>query len=60
MLVHLLMILVLRIQGTPIPIWDALNLAALPSVLLNLVLAAPFYGLFNELADTLHPEELEV
>jgi cell shape-determining protein MreD len=59
-LVHLAMIITLRIQDTPFSFWEAFNLAALPSVLLNLVLAAPFFGLFSELADYLHPEELEV
>ncbi len=60
MLTQLLTLIVLRINGAGLPFWEAINLVALPSVLLNLVLAVPFYAIFGDLAYYLYPEELEV
>jgi rod shape-determining protein MreD len=57
-LVHLVAIIALRIAGTPLPFWQSINLITLPSVLLNLLLAAPFYAVFGDLASWLYPEEL--
>jgi len=50
----------LRLLGDPIPLGPALNLIVVPSVLLNLVLAAPAYALMGDLARWLYPEEIEV
>lgn len=50
----------LRLLGDPIPPGAAINLIAVPSVLLNLVLAAPAYALMGDLARWLYPEEIEV
>jgi rod shape-determining protein MreD len=60
MLAQLIAIIALRLAGTPLPFFDAINLVTLPSVLLNLVLAVPFYALFGDLAYYLYPEEIEV
>jgi len=50
----------LRISGTGIPFWQSINLILIPSILINTVLAIPFYALFNDLAKWLYPEVLEV
>lgn len=50
----------LRINGTILPFADSVNLVALPSVLLNLLLAIPTYALAGDLAGALYPEEIEI
>lgn len=60
MAVHLISILAFQVIGTTFPFWDAINLVTLPSVLLNLVTAVPFFALFGDLAEYLYPEALEV
>ena len=57
---HMFSILALRVTGNPLPIAEALNLITLPSLLLNLLLALPMYAVLADLANVLHPEELEV
>ena len=59
LLVNLVVITALRIVDTPIAFWEAINLVTLPSVLLNLLVAIPFYALFSDLAKWLYPEPLE-
>jgi rod shape-determining protein MreD len=60
LIIHLLSILTLRVLQVSIPLIEAINLVTLPSVLLNLLLAIPFYTLFGDLANWLYPEELEM
>jgi hypothetical protein len=60
MLCQLITVIALRIVGVSLPFWDAINLVTLPSILLDLVLAVPFYAIFGDLAYYLYPEELEV
>ncbi len=60
MIVHLISIVALQVIGVTFSFWDAINLITLPSVLLNLVTAVPFYALFGDLAEYLYPEALEV
>jgi Na+/phosphate symporter len=60
MLVHLVSLVALRLQGDPLPLMQSLNLITLPSVMLNLLLALPFYTLLGDLAGWLYPEELEM
>lgn len=60
LLVQLVQIVGLRMAGSPLPILEAVNLVALPSVLLNLILAIPFYAIFSDLAQWLYPEPLDV
>lgn len=60
LLTHAVSIVSLRLSGSPIPVLDALNLVTLPSLLLNLLLTVPVYGLIGDLANWLYPEPLEV
>jgi rod shape-determining protein MreD len=60
MIVHLLSYLTLRISGTPLPFFRAMNLITLPSVLLNLVLAIPVYAMVGDLAKWVYPEEIQM
>lgn len=60
LIVQLVEISSLRIVGVDVPFWDAINLVTLPSVLLNLLLAIPFYAMFSDLAGWIYPEPLEV
>ena len=60
MLVHLVALVALRLRGDPLPFLQSLNLITLPSVLLNMLLALPFYALLGDLAGWLYPEELEM
>lgn len=57
---HAIAILALRLVGNPIPVLDSINLITLPSLLLNLLLAVPAFMLMSDLADWLHPSEIEV
>jgi rod shape-determining protein MreD len=52
--------LALRLIGSTIELWDAINLVTLPSILLNLLFTLPIYAVVNELAGWLYPEEIEV
>jgi hypothetical protein len=49
----------LTLTGVRLPILDSINLVVLPSILLNLLLAVPFYVVIGDLANWLHPVELE-
>jgi len=60
LLVNLVVITALRVTDTSLPFWEAINLVTLPSVLLNLLIAIPFYALFSDLANWLYPEPLEI
>ena len=57
---HALSILVLQFDGSPITWAESFSLVTLPSALLNLLLALPVYAIFNDLANWVHPVELEV
>lgn len=59
-LVQLVQIVALRLNGSPLSFWEAIDQVTLPSVLLNLILAIPFYAIFNDLARWLYPEPLDV
>lgn len=60
LIVHLTAIVALRINGTILPIGLSTNLITLPSLVLNMLLALPFFVLFGDLAGWLYPEELEI
>jgi rod shape-determining protein MreD len=51
--------LALTVTGVSLPVLASINLVVLPSILLNLLLAVPFYVLVSDLANWLHPVELE-
>jgi len=59
LITHAVSLLALRLAGHPIPVLEALNLITLPSLLLNMILAAPAYALMADLAARLYPEALE-
>jgi len=50
----------LRFLGTELPLQEVVFLITLPSLILNLLLAAPAYFLFGDLAKLVYPEELRV
>jgi hypothetical protein len=50
----------LRIKGVPIDLQDALRLVALPSLMLNLVLAFPIRAIMVDLAEWVYPVEIEL
>jgi hypothetical protein len=50
----------LRFLGTELPLQEVVFLIMLPSLILNLLLAAPAYFLFADLAKWVYPEELRV
>ncbi|HLA99226.1 MAG TPA: rod shape-determining protein MreD [Anaerolineales bacterium] len=59
LITHAVSLTALRLVGHPIPVLEAFNLITLPSLLLNLMLAAPAYALIGDLAARLYPEPLE-
>jgi cell shape-determining protein MreD len=58
--VQLVELAALRITGVVIPFFQSINLVTLPSIMLNLLLAIPFYAIFRDLSNWLYPEELVV
>jgi rod shape-determining protein MreD len=54
-LVSALSLGVLRFAGVPLPMSDVLGLLALPSVLLNMLLAIPVYAVMRDLARWVYP-----
>jgi len=56
---HLLSIVALRFSGVVLPVGRSLSLVTLPSVLLNLLLALPIYGLVSDLAEWVYPPEID-
>ncbi len=56
---HLLSFLYLRVSGDPLPFADAMGLITLPSLLLNLLLSVPMYGLMRDLAGWVFPVQEE-
>lgn len=57
---HLISIVVLQFNGTPLPLGDSLSLVTLPSALLNLILALPVYAVISDLAQWVYPAEVEI
>jgi hypothetical protein len=60
LLSHSVTVVALRLTGTSIPILQAINIITLPSALLNLLLAVPIYAFVTDLANWLHPQEIEI
>jgi hypothetical protein len=59
-IIQLVTLAALWLEGTTFPLIEILNLVLLPSLLLNLLLAIPMYALLGDLANWLHPKEIEV
>jgi len=55
LLVHLLSFLYLSLSGDSISFVDALGLVTLPSVLLNMLIAIPLFGIMRDLARWVFP-----
>ena len=60
LLIQLSTAIFLNISGTALPWLGVINQVVLPSLLLNLLLALPIYVVIRELADWVHPEEIEI
>ncbi len=58
LLSQLIAALAISISGTPLPVFDTIRLIILPSLILNLLLAAPIYAIIKDLAEWVYPEEL--
>ncbi len=52
---HLLTFVYLRISGDNLSFSDSLGLITLPSILLNMLLAIPLYGMMRDLAHWVYP-----
>lgn len=50
----------LSLNGVPLPAFQSFYLVLLPSLVLNLLLAVPFYILAGDIAGWLYPQELEI
>lgn len=59
-LIHGISIIALRLNGSNIPMIESFELVTLPSILLNLLVAIPAFAIFDDLAQWLYPEEIEV
>jgi hypothetical protein len=59
LLQHGITMVTMIFTGTSLPILESLSLITLPSILLNLLLALPFYVMMSDLANWLFPEEIE-
>ena len=57
---HTIAVLSLRFLGTVLPLREVVLSITLPSLILNLLLAAPAYFLLGDLAKWVYPEELQV
>ena len=56
-LLHSLTLLYLYLSGSVVAVADALGVITLPSVLLNMLIAIPLYGLMRDLAGWVFPGE---
>jgi rod shape-determining protein MreD len=57
---HFMSWLILSFSGLPLPFQDSVSRVILPAVLLNLLLSIPVYALITDMANWLHPYELEI
>jgi hypothetical protein len=60
LLSHVLTALTISISGTALPWLDVFQLITLPSLFLNILLAAPIYAIVKDFASWLHPEVIEI
>lgn len=57
---HGITMVALRLMNRPVAFSATLNLVTFPGVLLNLILALPFYLIFTDIAKLVYPETLEI
>ena len=50
----------LLITGVSLDLIDVINIVILPSLILNMILVLPVYGLVGELAKLVYPQEVDV
>lgn len=50
----------LLVSGVPVDLLEAVNIVILPSLVLNMILVLPIYGLTGEIAKLVYPKEVEV
>ncbi len=55
LLMHLLTYTYLFFSGDPLPLGDTMGLVTLPSLLLNLLIAIPLFGMMRDLARWVYP-----
>lgn len=55
---HLFSVAILFVNGQPLPFQESMTWVTLPSILLNLILALPVYGLVSDLARLVNPKEV--
>ena len=60
LIMNWIVVAALRIAEVPVSLFESLNQIILPGILLNLLLALPFYFLFTDLAGLLYPADLEM
>jgi hypothetical protein len=60
LIIQVVSVVAIWLDGTSLPLIESLNLVLLPSLLLNLLLALPMYAIMGDLANWLHPKEIEV
>jgi hypothetical protein len=60
LIIQIVSVLAIWLEGTTLPLIESMNLVLLPSLLLNLLLAIPMYAIMGDLANWLHPKEIEV
>ncbi len=60
LIIQVISVLAIWVEGTSLPLIESINLVLLPSLLLNLLLAIPMYAIIGDLANWLHPKEIEV
>ena len=50
----------LWVSGVPLDLVQVLNIVILPSLVLNMLMVLPVYGLVGEVAKTVYPREVEI
>ncbi|SRR5581483_3198267 len=60
LLMHLTTYAYLRLTGDPLPFGDSMGLITLPSLLLNMLLAIPLFGVMRDLARWVFPSMEEI
>ncbi len=51
---------ILKFQGTSIPLDTALVQVVIPSLIMNMILAVPVYGIFTDIANTIYYREYDL
>ena len=60
LLSHLISAIAVSLSGVSLPLVETLQQITLPSLILNLLLAAPVYAVIKDLAEWVYPEEIEI